>query len=520
MTEDPNRELPSTKPVPDGFTTLTEGQATILTKGANEAFYNPAQVVNRDLSIAVINYFQTVRSEDDINMSRGQRKKVRTAADGGLRVLEGLAATGLRSIRYAREIEGDIDKIVANDLDPNVVESMRRNIDFNGEDVSSKVEASVGDARVVMITNRHGFDVVDLDPYGAPSVLLDSAIESVSEGGLLLCTATDMATLCGNVGEACFAKYGSYPLHKPYCHEQGIRILLAMIAKSAARYKRHIVPVISLSIDFYVRVFVRVFTSANEVKDLPLKLSYVYQSQGCDSYELAPIGRLKVTGNSRKYGPAYGPPVAQHCPETGASYTIGGPIWSDPIHDKEWIKGVLTHMKSSQKKYKAFEKIQGLLTNAMEELPDVPLYLDLHSICKVVKSSVPKHEVFKSALINAGYRVSPTHCNPKGIKTDAPWSFIWDVIRAWVKEHPTKLAEGSPGFKIMEKELLRTDISFSRAKGSVTYKSKKRVPRFVQNERNWGPKTMHGKKIKKMPTEDTASKKSETAEPEKTDNDT
>lgn len=29
----------------------------------------------------------------------------------------------------------------------------------------------------------------------------------------------------------------------------------------AARYKRHIVPVLSLSIDFYIRVFVRVYTS-------------------------------------------------------------------------------------------------------------------------------------------------------------------------------------------------------------------------------------------------------------------
>ena len=38
--------------------------------------------------------------------------------------------------------------------------------------------------------------------------------QAVSEGGLLLVTATDMAVLCGNNGEACYAKYASYPLHK------------------------------------------------------------------------------------------------------------------------------------------------------------------------------------------------------------------------------------------------------------------------------------------------------------------
>lgn len=73
------------------------------------------------------------------------------------------------------------------------------------------------------------YDAVDLDPYGSPTQLLDSAVQAVAEGGLLLVTATDMAVLCGNNGEACWGKYGSYPLHRPYCHEMALRILLAAI---------------------------------------------------------------------------------------------------------------------------------------------------------------------------------------------------------------------------------------------------------------------------------------------------
>ena len=34
---------------------------------------------------------------------------------------------------------------------------------------------------------------MDLDPYGSPTTLLDGAVQAVSEGGLLLITATDMA---------------------------------------------------------------------------------------------------------------------------------------------------------------------------------------------------------------------------------------------------------------------------------------------------------------------------------------
>ena len=50
---------------------------------------------------------------------------------------------------------------------------------------------------------------------------------------------------------------------------QGIRLVLNAIAATAGRYGRSIEPVLSLSIDFYMRVFVRVTTSPVAVKALP-----------------------------------------------------------------------------------------------------------------------------------------------------------------------------------------------------------------------------------------------------------
>jgi hypothetical protein len=41
--------------------------------------------------------------------------------------------------------------------------------------------------------NPDGYEVVDLDPYGSPTQFLDSAVQAVSEGGMLCVTATDMA---------------------------------------------------------------------------------------------------------------------------------------------------------------------------------------------------------------------------------------------------------------------------------------------------------------------------------------
>jgi tRNA (guanine26-N2/guanine27-N2)-dimethyltransferase len=139
-----------------------------------------------------------------------------------------LSASGLRALRYAREIEG-IGQVVALDNDLASVEACQRNIKFNGSVAISKVESHHTDARVHMLTHPKEFDVVDLDPYGSPSIFLDSAIQSVTDGGLLMCTATDMAVLCGGNGEVCYSKYGSYPLRAKYCHEMALRILLASI---------------------------------------------------------------------------------------------------------------------------------------------------------------------------------------------------------------------------------------------------------------------------------------------------
>jgi tRNA (guanine26-N2/guanine27-N2)-dimethyltransferase len=90
--------------------------------------------------------------------------------------------------------------------------------------------------------------------------------------------------------------------------------------------------------------------------------------------------------------------------------------------------------------------VHSLLTTVSEELPDVPLYFNLHDTCKLLRTTAPRSEVFRSALVNAGFRVSGTHAHPLGMKTDAPWEVVWDVMRCWVKEHPVKKpAAGSAG---------------------------------------------------------------------------
>ncbi len=71
----------------------------------------------------------------------------------------------------------------------------------------------------MMRKDKKFYDVVDLDPYGTAVPFLESAIQAISDGGLLAVTFTDMAVLCARTPHVTFYKYGGIPLSKPFCHE-------------------------------------------------------------------------------------------------------------------------------------------------------------------------------------------------------------------------------------------------------------------------------------------------------------
>lgn len=192
-------------------------------------------------------------------------------------LLEALAASGIRSMRYALEIT-NINEILANDFDQKAVELIDTNIKLN--QVSHIVKSNYDDAISLMNTRSKSkkthFDCIDLDPYGSPSIFLDSAIRSVKSGGLLLITATDAGPLCGNGVDACYTKYGSVSLRTPSCHELALRILLQSVNSHAVRHSKYIVPVLSLSIDFYFRLFVLVYDGQMKAKESLTNIGYSF----------------------------------------------------------------------------------------------------------------------------------------------------------------------------------------------------------------------------------------------------
>lgn len=417
---------------------IVEGLAQIQTGG--KVFYNPVQEFNRDLSIlAISTYGMLLRKERSLKTSEEPSVEIHECGkkyDTGLSILEALSATGLRSIRYAKEIPG-VKEIIANDISLKAVNDIKNNVNLNK--VEHLVSPSHQDATMLMYEHKreNHFDVIDLDPYGCPSIFLDSTVQSIKNGGLLLVTATDMAVLAGNTPETCYSKYGAISLRTKSCHEMAVRILLQCIESHANRYGRYIEPLLSISVDFYIRVFVRVHTGNYKCKYTISKLSHVYHCTGCDSHILQPLGITKPNEKNQsitKFSLPTGPfTSSSNCTHCESPYHMGGPIWSAPIHNPQFVSEIL---QSASERLGTFKRIQGVLSLVLEELNDVPLYYTLQNLAGVLKLVTPPMTSLRSAILNAGYQVSASHMHKTAVKTNAPCKVVWDIMRCWEKLHP------------------------------------------------------------------------------------
>ncbi|KAI3404006.2 TRM1 [Candida oxycetoniae] len=411
------------------FNYTTEGKATILTPQKDEVFYNPIQQFNRDLSAMSIIAYNQLRLQEAKSKNNKKRKLQ------GLTILEALAASGLRSCRYGLEIS-QVHKIVANDLSSEAVESINRNIEHNG--LTGKVQSNQSDAIKFMSSTNMKFHIIDLDPYGTASPFIDSAIQCLEDEGMLLVTCTDAAVLAGSgYPEKCFALYGGNNFGSSYInsetnHEVGIRLMLQLIANTAAKYKKAIEPMLSLSIDYYFRVWVKVKTSPVRVKNISSETMLAFGCNGCGNKVVQPLGIKKECKFSY---PKLQQSVSSHCPYCNGSFNIAGPMYGGEIHNPEFLDQILAiNEKSDKEIYKTTERIKGMLTLAKNELTGVPFFFNLNQLSALFKSPPISIDSYSRAIGNLGYNLSLTHAKKNCIKTDAPWSVNLEVIKQWSRE--------------------------------------------------------------------------------------
>jgi tRNA (guanine26-N2/guanine27-N2)-dimethyltransferase len=306
-------------------------------------FYNPEMELSRDISVSCIQTFQ-------------KQSKLK------LNICDALSGTGIRGLRYAKEISG-IKKVIINDKNPKAFSLIKKNIKENK--LSRKCSARKGDANVLLHENV--FNVIDIDPFGSPNIFLDSAARSIWHKGFLCVTATDTAPLSGTYPKACFRKYGIFSKKTEYYSELGMRILISYIILTLARRDRAFIPVFSHATRHYFRVFGKI-GHLGEIDKL--------------------LKEFKMVDGI-------------------------GPIYLGKIKDKKFCKDVLKDLQKRDFKMRIQE--EKLLNSIANEI-GVPFYYDLH---KLKKKQLPKIDNVIKKLKKKGFKASRTHFCPTGIKTNA-----------------------------------------------------------------------------------------------------
>jgi len=75
-----------------------------------------------------------------------------------------------------------------------------------------------------------------LDPFGCVTNFLDAAFHNVFDGGVIVATATDIASLYGTCPAPALRNYGARITRTDFVKEMAARVVACALARSAVPY--------------------------------------------------------------------------------------------------------------------------------------------------------------------------------------------------------------------------------------------------------------------------------------------
>lgn len=325
------------------YKTINEGKAAVkvpigkITKKL-PVFYNPVMELNRSISVLLLSCV------DNKNIQIGLP----------------LSGSGIRGIRFLKELDAKkVNDVWFNDHSEKAVDSIKSNLKLNK--IGKKANVFNEDANLFLL-NSLGFDYIDIDPFGSPNFLLNSAVVRLSRDGILAVTATDTSALCGTYEDACIRKYWAKPMRNYLMHEVGLRILIRKVQLVGAQFDKALVPIFSHSSDHYMRAYFR-----------------------CEK------GKKKADDVLGKHGIFMG----------------SGPMWLGRLWDRK-LAG------------KMAKKSDDVLLKLIYEESNIDMvgFYDVHEFCKKLKLRIPKKDELFRKINEKGYNVSGTHFRKTGLRSD------------------------------------------------------------------------------------------------------
>ena len=336
-------------------------------------FYNPEMELARDLTVLLL---LCIGSDNWV-------------------VLDALTGIGARGVRIAKET--DIKEVWLNDYSKDALRYAKRNVEINRVKTRTKIFGR--DANVLMFSYPNSFDYIDIDPFGSPTYYLNSAAKAMKKVGVIGVTATDTGNLAGTFPLTCFRKYGVKSFKTEFMHELGVRILIASVALTFARWDYSFQLLLSYWYKHYYRVWgIARKGKRNANKMVKENIGYLSYCQKC---LWRSVGKKPICS----------------CKNCGSEIIIVPNVWIGKIEDVAIIEKCEKKLRESDwlRKRDELKKLLGFLKNEDTQV----FFYDLHELAGKWKVKVPKKSVVCEKLKEMGYFCYATHFSPVGIKTNA-----------------------------------------------------------------------------------------------------
>ncbi|NWS02279.1 TRM1L protein, partial [Motacilla alba] len=393
----------------------------------------------------------------------------------------------------------------------------------NGEENSDTIEVTKMDANVVM--HLRSFDFIHLDPFGTSVNYLDSAFRNVRNLGIVSLTSTDISSLYAKAQHVALRHYGCNIVRTEYYKELAARAVIAAVTRAAARCNKGIEVLLAVALEHFVLVVVRVLRGPTPADDSAKKVRYLIHCQWCEERV------FQKEGNMVEENPYQQLPCDCHGSMPGKTAVLLGPLWSGALFNTGFLRRMLleavqygldeaqpllktlvceaecttpkhfsTHNPGDENKQeecgvyirtpntsaesylvhgkrKSEEVLRGAAKRQRAEhsAEHPPFYYNIHRH-SIKGMNMPKLNKFLTYLSEAGYRVSRTHFDPMGVRTNAPLAQFKTVLMKYSTptyvgaqaEGPVhlpgeiQLGEGVPAaavVKVEEAELAEEDKS-------------------------------------------------------------
>jgi tRNA (guanine26-N2/guanine27-N2)-dimethyltransferase len=363
-----------------------------------------------------------------------------------VRALDGLSASGLRARRWLNELPSETaSRLIATvgDMNQNALDwAMKTEADFpsnNGE-----LNSLLGDLRASVVSQ--GWHWVDIDPFGSPVPFLDTAIQSLARRGVLEVSATDTAALTGSSKNPLMRRYGARVRLDKLKHDSGLRVLMATVARAAARHDRSIIPLLSIWDSHHLRVSVRVLRLMEGANNLESSLGWrVYNPTEEEVEASTNSGHLPKDSGTDLPIRCFLPlshPVARE------DKRISGPMWIGPMGDKdvmasmtvdrslELCGAIYSEKDPANWSQKNVELENRKVARAVRNIAEESEAIFSHHLIAVdelaswhERGSPPSPAKMVKILQEGGHSAAISHYAEPSFRTDAPWSDILDAMK-------------------------------------------------------------------------------------------